>query len=225
MMAFTAVTDVNAADKKKGGNKKKVDKKKKKPKRKGAAPQKQYTLSEIYAKMKFSPEQQVKFDAVQKKLQDELDKWDATANGQKLLELESAVALARTAEDKSALGNAQGQIRRLKAARAAIERRHDPLIVAILTREQKGQRLGYVLCNSVMTGKLGSVLNADQVTKVQANCKKAGVAVARGSLSSARARAALQGFAIGLLSDDQRKKVGLAVKPKKQDKKKGKRRR
>ena len=225
VLTLTVAADLGYAAKKPA--KKPAKKKAPAKKKKSNGPKKQFSDSDIYAKMSFSHEQQQKFDAVQQKLQDALDAWDASAKGQRLLELQNAMEMALTPAEKSKAAGSMGTIRQLLAERNAIERRFEPQIIAVLTPQQKANRLGYKLCNRITAGKLGGVLKPDQVSKIQSTCMKAGVVIVKGAVSPARAEAQLQSYAIGLLADDQKKKLGLSVEPKRkpQPKKRNNRRR
>ncbi len=227
MLAFVVATEADAAEKKKPAVKKPAAKKKaaaakkKAPRNKGKAGgvQKQFSNSDIYAKMDFKPGQREKFEAIQQKLQTALDAWDASPKGQKLLELQAAADTASTPEEKSKAAGAMGQIRQLSAERSAIERRYEPEILAILTPQQKATLLGHKLCNKILSGKLGKALKADQVGKLKSYCMQAGAGIVKGSVSAGRAEAQLQSLAIGLLDDGQKKKLGIRVPPKKDPKK------
>ena len=221
MMFLAVATDANAAAKKKAGAKKPVAKKQAPARKKGKGDKFQKNVSdeEIYAKMEFTGEQREKFDAARQKLQTALDAWDATPKGQKLTELQAKIELAKTPEEKRKVAGLLGQIRGLLAERRVIERRYEPQIIATLAPEQKATRLGYKLCNKVLSGKLGSVLKGDQVNKLRSYCMQAGTSIVKGSLSVGRAEARLQSLAVGLLNDEQKKKLGLSVTPKKEEKK------
>jgi len=227
MMFLAVATDANAAAKKKTGAKKPEAKKKASARKKGRGGKSRKIVSdeEIYAKMEFTGEQREKFEAARQKLQTALDEWDATPKGQKLTELQAKIELAGTPEEKRKVAGLLGQIRTLLAERRAIERRYEPQVIATLTPEQKATRLGYRLCNRILGGKLGSVLKGDQVNKLRSYCMQAGASIVKGSLSVGRAEAQLRSLAVGMLKDDQKKKLGIAVKPKKEKKKKNNRRR
>ena len=240
MMIFAVATEANAADRKKAGDRKKAAAKKKagagkkagdrkkaaaRKKGKGGGSQKHFSDDEIYAKMDFTPQQREKFEAARQKLQTALDEWDATPKGQKLIELQAAVEMADTPEEKRKVAGMLGQIRGLLAERSAIERRCEPQILTTLTPEQKATRLGYKLCNRILTGKLGKALNGDQVNKLKSYCMQAGEGIVKGSVSAGRAEVQLQSLAVGMLNDGQKKKLGLRVPPKKEPKKDNKNRR
>ena len=226
MMAFAVATEANAADKKKAAarkaaaRKKAVGRKKAAAKKgKGGKSQKHFSDDEIFAKMDFTPEQRKKFEAAREKLQNALDEWDASPKGQKLTELQTAVEMAITPEDKRKVAGMLGQIRALLAERRAIERRYEPQVISTLTPNQKATRLGYKLCNRVLSGKLGNALNGDQVNKLKSYCMQAGAGIVKGSVSPARAEAQLQSLAVGMLDDGQKKKLDLRVPPKKKQNK------
>lgn len=227
MMFLAVATDANAAAKKKTGAKKPEAKKKASARKKGRGGKSRKIVSdeEIYAKMEFTGEQREKFEAARQKLQTALDAWDATPKGQKLTEFQTKVELAETPEEKRKVAGLLGQIRGLLAERRAIERRYEPQIIATLTPAQKATRLGYKFCNKVLSGKLGSVLKGGQVNKLKSYCMQAGVGIVKGSLSVGRAEAQLQSLAVGLLNNEQKKKLGLRVTPKKKEKKNKNRRR
>ena len=233
MMVFAVATEANAADKKKvparkaAAARKKAPARKKVPARKGKGgkSQKHFSDDEIFAKMDFTPEQRKKFEAAQEKLQKALDEWDATPKGQKLTELQTAVEMAVTPEEKGKVAGMLGQIRALLAERRAIERRYEPQVISTLTPEQKATRLGYKLCNRILTGKLGNALNGDQVNKLKSYCIQAGAGIVKGSVSAGQAEAQLQSLAVGLLTDGQKKKLGIRVPSKKEPKNNNNRRR
>ena len=228
MMAFAMATEANAGDKKKAAAKKQDGAKKKatqKKKGKGGQAPKFFSDEEIFAKLDFTPEQREKFEAAQQKLQTALDKWDATPKGQKLQELQAAFEAAGTPEEKRKVAGTMGRIRQLQLERRAIEKQYEQQVLATLTPQQKATRFGYKLCNKILAGKLGKALNEDQVKKLQSHCMQAGAGIVKGSVTPARAEAQLQSLAVGLLSDEQKKKLGLRVPPKKEPAKKNNKRR
>ncbi|MDP6044987.1 MAG: hypothetical protein QGG25_05230 [Phycisphaerae bacterium] len=222
--SFVAVPEAGAA-KKKAAARKKPAARKKQSKKGGVKTQ--FTSEDIYAQMDFTPEQQTKFDAINEKLQAALEAWDASPKGQRLADLKNAMDEAVTPTEKRQAASKGSLIRQLQTERGLIEKRFDSQFQAILTPSQKGTRLGLKLCNSITAGKLGDQLKGDQVKKLKANCMRAGAAVAKGTISPARAEAQLQSMAVGMLSDAQKKKLGIRVppKPKKVDHRKNNRRR
>jgi len=201
--SFVAVPEANAAKKKK--------------KAKTAPVKKQFSNEDIYAQMDLSDQQQTKFNAIRDMMQAALDKWDASPKGQRLTELQVADASASN----------DSLIRQLESERAQVEKRFDSQLLSVLNGKQKAARLGLKFCNSITAGKLGGALKGDQVKKLKASCMQAGVAIVKGTVSPARAEARLKSIAVGMLSDDQKKKLGLRVppKPKKVDNRKNNRRR
>ena len=67
-------------------------------------------------------------------------------------------------------------------------------------------------------------MQGDQANKLRGYCMQAGNAVAKGSLSLGRAEAKLQSLAVGMLKDDQKKKLGIRVQPKEDKNKKNNKR-
>jgi hypothetical protein len=236
MMAFVAPTEANAAKKDKAAEWKKKAaewKKKKAAQRKKAGgkkgkrgqSQKQFSDDEIYAKMKFTPEQREKFEAALEKLRSAMDKWYATSKGQRLTELEVAADMAKTPEEKRKVADSIGELRQLQGERRTIRRQYEPQVIATLTPKQKAIRVGYKLYNKILAGQLGKELNGQQAGKIESSCLQAGAGIVKGSLSPARAEAQLRSLAVSILTDAQKKKLGVPVSPKKTSAKKNSKRR
>jgi len=119
-------------------------------------------------------------------------------------------------------GDAGAKIRQRRWSGYVHRRSDEDETLAILTPQQKADRIGYKLCNSTTSGKLGGVLTSDQVNKIKGHCMTAGVAVGKGSVSLARAQAAMRATAVSMLTDAQKKKLGIRVEPKKKPKPKKK---
>jgi len=220
---ITVISGVQAAPKKdarkkKAANKKKaVDKKKAADKKKAKGGGRKgravrfYSDHEISMEFKLSPQQQVKFNEARQKLDDALAKWDASPRGQKLQELQTALEMAVTPEEKRKASGSLGEIRMLKSERSMIAKQFEGSILAALPPRAKAIRFGYRLYNRIMAGRLGQTVSSQQAGKIKSYCMQAGAQIVKGSISSGSAERRLQQLAVGTLGDDQKKKLGLAV--------------
>ena len=225
MVGATVGETSGAGPKKKGGEAKKAAAKKApaKEKRKAAAPRKtldeEVSFSVMQRELTLTEAQRTKLQELWSKRDKLLSDWDASAPGQKLVELKGELALASPTDRSSLLS----RIGPLAAQRSFVDRGIMGQIMAVLTPAQKLKWNAFLLrreVNKVLASK-GVVLTSAQEQKMRLGCEKLAKSLpgVPSGADMARAKAQLGNAMFAeVLTDAQRKKINPNYRaPKKND--------
>ena len=168
------------------------------------------------------PDQAAKLRELWQQRDEALAQWDATSQGQRLVQLRDQLPLTVGAERASLAS----QTRSLEAQRGQVAQHHDAKILAVLNAEQRARWLGFLLYR-IALGRLrewGVHLTAEQAREARTVCDRAAAPLPTAPEGAAMDRAAAEAareIHAGTLTDKQRQTINPEDKPKKKASKTG----